>query len=127
MQIKPIHDLDLTWLVEKIGGCDLKTGPWISGSAARKLWFGQPWKTTDVDVFFNNGDNFLTATNTLERRIERSDVWFPWIVNKVASRNIKPNKPKYETKNAVTYSIIIGSVSTNVVNVQLIRKNGMRV
>lgn len=68
--------------------CNLEEGPWIAGGCARKVWEGKSWQTQDVDFFFRTPDQFAT------------------MVNRIAEFGSMENK--YETKNAITYSIYIG-------------------
>lgn len=45
-------------LVRSLPPVDLELGPWITGGCARKLWFGEDWRTGDVDLFFTDMDAF---------------------------------------------------------------------
>jgi hypothetical protein len=131
MLVKPVNDLDLQWIVDKIGGCDLENGPWIAGGAARRLWFGEPWKTGDVDVFFSDPAEFDSAKHSLQKRIvkKESDSIFKPLIDfgSLVIETVSRRKPDaisvYETKNAITYRVNIGKISSNTCDVQLIRRD----
>jgi hypothetical protein len=106
---KTIHDKDLQWVAAKIGGCGIH-GPWIAGGAARRLWFGENWKESDVDIFFPSPESFYQAKEALDKR--------PLIDTMLL---VKKPKKLHESTNAITYDVQIGRISVTQIRIQLIK------
>ena len=134
---KSLNDPNLLWIADRIGGCDLKNGPWIAGGVARRLWFDEPWKDADVDVFFPNIESFDYAKDCLKKRIVPENtnkilkplLDFGSIVVDVLTCSSLDSRRKpdavsvYESKNAITYKIRINKSHQNTCNVQIIRRD----
>ena len=103
-----------------IGGLDLKNGPWIAGGCARRLWYGLPWKSHDVDLFFPNQSAFNAVCSKLDNQVFRSSEHLLELKTNV---ELKTNDNPYVTQLARTYQIQIGRVCPNMVKLQAVRKN----
>jgi hypothetical protein len=112
MLVKKIHDRDLKWLISKIGGCDFDKGPWIAGGAARRLWFDDDWRAGDVDFFFPNETIFSTA----KEKCTHLKIWDKMTFNPQPQH-------VYSSKNAETYHVQIGRLSSTIATVQLIKNS----
>lgn len=54
LEKKRIEDANWTYVVNHLPSIDLRTGPWIAGGSARRLWMNQDWTVGDIDVFFSD-------------------------------------------------------------------------
>jgi len=104
---KPITDTTYRRLIERfVPNCNFKTGAWIAGGSVRKVWFGLPWDTQDIDLFFASEEQFqLTKSSLVEKMPEPASAslfefdTFSALPIKIASVS------EYETNNAVTYTL----------------------
>lgn len=46
---------------------DIKTGPWIAGGAALKLYQGLPLDNSDIDIFVRDFDQFIVVLHKLSK------------------------------------------------------------
>lgn len=116
---KPISDPLLGKLISLAGGCNIRTGPWIAGGAARRLWFGEPWERGDVDFWFSNQDQFDRARTQLHSFVSSS------VLNDIdfsMHQSGPKNKAIHSTSNAITYRVLLSRVSTeDIASAQIIR------
>ncbi len=122
MLSKRIDDQKLKRLISIIGPCNLETGPWIAGGCARKLWFGEPWDTGDIDLFFPSVESFKRTCDILENIVNESIVSDHVLDGPYSLKPKQSTSPVHRTENAITYKIQIGRIFPDLVDVQAIRK-----
>lgn len=121
----------LTKLKKKVGfEPNLTNGPWIAGGTARRLWFNEPWKDHDIDIFSSNVKQCTTVRSQfLSLPSIDSDIRFnPGKVSKTSifsriPRFFRPitRTAKFSSKNAVTIGLTIGIKEITTYAVQFIQ------
>lgn len=115
---KEIFDRDILALSNMVGGLSMESGPWIAGGCARRLWYGLPWKASDVDLFFPDQASFDDACSLLETLHIKTDV----IHADGYSTSLLQTKGPTVTENAKTYLVQIGKIYPNIATVQVVCK-----
>lgn len=109
-------------------------GPWIAGGIARCLWYNIPWKSHDVDLFFQNKEQYQQIVGRVSKLHEiTTDITRRFVDLDRASqipsdefilcskKSISFADP-HKTNNAISYKMQLGDNWPNLVTVQAINK-----
>lgn len=122
LQYKKISDPLLLSIGTIIGGFDMEQGPWISGGAARRLWYNIPYDSHDIDIFFPNPEQWNNADRNLDSYVNNEST--KGFVNKLIkfigfTDELSCTNSVFRSQNSTTYELL---VDKRKIRVQIIKK-----
>ena len=135
LQSKPIQDQSWQHFVQALPALNWESGPWIAGGAARKLYDGTCWHSSDVDVFFQSETQMRSWEKQLQNTLmpvkrPLKNLWDDLLTE--AKLWLNTHEDEYiphaqyqasshmDTENAITY-LVTQKDSNTVYKLQLIK------